>query len=84
VKCVAWSPQGLDHSISLPLGFFTLNSGFHILGAPMGSRSFVESFVAEAFREDMGICNLFMLVDLEATFVMFLLCYAQRLSYNIL
>ncbi len=51
----------------------------------MGSRSFVESFVAEAFHEDMGrICNLLMLLELEATFVMFLLCYAQRLSYNIL
>jgi hypothetical protein len=33
MKCVVWSPQGLDLSISLPLGFLTPNIGFHILSA---------------------------------------------------
>jgi len=27
-KCVAWFPQGLDHFISLPFGFLTLDSSF--------------------------------------------------------
>jgi hypothetical protein len=48
----------------------------------VGSRSFVESFVHEAFYEDLGmISNLPMLADHKVTFVMFLLCYAQCLDY---
>jgi hypothetical protein len=48
-KCVTWSPHGLNQSISLILGFLTLGSSFHILGAPMGICPFVESFVLEVF-----------------------------------
>jgi hypothetical protein len=82
VKCVTWSPQGLNHSISLPPNFLTFNLGFHILGAPMGSTSFVKSFVAKVFHEDlMTIFSLFMLIDLQAIFGMLLLCYAQHPSY---
>jgi len=56
--------------------------GFHILGAPMGSTSFVESFVAKVLHENLKtIFSLFMLVDLQAVFGMLLLCYAQHLSY---
>jgi hypothetical protein len=41
--------------------------------------------MAEVLHENMGMTSsLFMFVDLEATFAMFLLCYAQHLSYNIL
>lgn len=41
VKCVAWSPQGLDRFISLPPSFFILELNFHILGALVGFTSFV-------------------------------------------
>jgi hypothetical protein len=81
-KCVVWSPQGLDHSISLPFGFFTLTLDFCILGALVGSTSFVESFVVEALHEDLKtISNILMFADFQATFAMFLLCYAQHLNY---
>jgi len=64
MKCVVWYPQGLDHFISLPLSFFTLDLGFCILDALMGSRSFVESFVVKVFHEYFGtIFSLLMLVD---------------------
>jgi hypothetical protein len=53
-KCVTLFPQGLDHSISLPPNFLIPNLGFHILGALMGSRLFVELFVPKAFHEDFG------------------------------
>ncbi len=48
-KYVTWSPQRLDHFISLLIRFFTSDSGFCILGTPMGFRSFVELFVVEVF-----------------------------------
>ncbi len=35
----------MDHYISLLPNFLTCNLGFHILGASVGSRSFVDSFV---------------------------------------
>jgi hypothetical protein len=77
MKCVAWPPHGLDHSISLPLGFLIPDPCFHILGAPMGSKPFVESFVAKALHEDLGtISSLPMLANLQTIFAMFLLCYA--------
>jgi len=44
-KCVVWSPQWLDYFISLPPRFFTLDSSFHILVAPVGFKSFIESFM---------------------------------------
>ncbi len=82
MKCVVCSPQGLDHSISLPFNFLIPNLSFHILDAPMGFRSFVELFVAEAFHEDLGtMYSLLMLVNPHVIFVMFSLCYAQRLDY---
>ncbi len=41
----------------------------------MGFKSFVESFVAKALHEDLGtIFSLFMFVDLQMAFAMFLLC----------
>jgi hypothetical protein len=81
LRCVVWSPQGLNHSISFPLGFLILDLGFCILGALVESTSFVESFI-EAFREDLGtIFNLLMLANLQTTFAMFSLCYAQRPGY---
>jgi hypothetical protein len=47
----------------------------------MGSRSFNDSFV-EAFHEDLGMISILpMLVDLQATFAMLLLCYAQCPNY---
>jgi hypothetical protein len=80
-KCVFWSPHGLNHSISFPLGFLTLDLGFCILGALVESTSFVESFV-EAFREDLGtISSFLMLSDFQTTFAMFSLCDAQRPGY---
>jgi hypothetical protein len=51
-KCVTWSPRGLDNFISLPLGFFTPNSGFGILGTSMGFRSFVELFMDFGIADD--------------------------------
>jgi hypothetical protein len=50
-KCVVWSPQGLDHYVSLPLGFFTPTSSFHILGALVGSKSIIELFLLEVPQE---------------------------------
>jgi len=77
MKCVTWSPPRLNHSISLLPNFFTPNLGFHILGALMGSTSFVESFEAEVFHENLTtIFSLFLLVDLQAVFGMLSLCYA--------
>ncbi len=83
-KCVVWSPQRLDHSISLPFGFFTLDLGFHILGGLVGSTSFVESFVTKVFHEDLGmIFSLLMFANLQAIFAMLsfniVLCLAFRL-----
>jgi len=76
-KCVAWFPQRLNQSISLPLGFLTLESIIRILGAPMGSLPFVESFVSKAFQKDLDmIISLLMFADPHATFVMFSLCSA--------
>jgi hypothetical protein len=41
------------------------------------SKSFVESFVAKVFHEDLGmICNVFMFANLQASSAMLLLCYA--------
>jgi hypothetical protein len=69
-----WFSQGLYHSISLPPSFLVLNLGFHILGAPMGSRSFIKSFVVEVLYEDLGtISNLPMFAYFQMTFEMFLL-----------
>jgi hypothetical protein len=51
--------------------------GFHILGAPFGSKSFIESFVTKTLHEDLGmIFSLPMLVNLQVVFVMPLLSYA--------
>ncbi len=56
--------------------------GFYILGTSIGSRSFVESFVAKVFHENLGTTsNLPMLVDPQAIFVIFLLCYARCHGY---
>jgi len=63
----------LDHFISLPLGFLTPNLGFCILGALMALISFLESFVAKAFREDLGrISSLLMFASPQTAFVIFL------------
>jgi hypothetical protein len=45
IKCVTWSPQWLDQSISLLLGFLAPKFNFHILDVLMTSLPFVESFV---------------------------------------
>jgi len=59
-----------------------MNLGFCILGASMGSTSFVESFMAEAVHEDLGtIFSLPMFADSQVVFVMFSLCYAQRSGF---
>jgi len=48
----------------------------------MGFNSFVESFMVEAFHEDLEmIFSLFLLVDLQGTFMTLLLCYSQQPSY---
>ncbi len=55
----------LDHFISFIPGFLIPNLGFHILGTSIGSSSFVESFVTEAFHENLGtIFNLLMFANL--------------------
>ncbi len=72
----------MDHFISLSLDFFTFDLGFGILGAPVGSTSFIESFVVEVLHEDLRkISNLPMFADLWVAFAMLSLCYAQHLSY---
>jgi hypothetical protein len=77
MKCVAWSPQKLDHFISLPSSFLILDLGLCILGALMRCRSFVESFVVKAFHEDLRmIFNIPMFTNPHATFAMFSLCFA--------
>jgi hypothetical protein len=48
----------------------------------MGFRSFVELFVVKALHYNIGmIFSLPMLEDLQVAFLMFSLCYAQRLGY---
>jgi hypothetical protein len=82
MKCVAWSPQGLDLSISPPLGFLELDTNLCILSALLGSMPFMESFVVKAFQKDFNnIINLPMFIDPQTTFMMFslLLCYTPRL-----
>jgi len=79
-KCVAWSPHGLNYFISFPFNFFTSNLGFHILGAPVGSKSFVELFVVKAFHEDLGMISSFlMFVNPRVIFMMLSLCCANTL-----
>ncbi len=81
-RSVVWSPQGLDHFISCPFGFFILNSGFHILGALVGSKSFVESFITKNFHEDLEmISSLLMVTNLQASFTMISFCYVQCMGY---
>ncbi len=81
-KWVVWFFERLDNSISLLLGFLTFNSGFRILGALVGSTSFVKLFVAKALHEDFGtIFNFLMFANLHVTFAMLSLCYAQCLGY---
>jgi len=76
-KCVVWFPHGLDHFISFPLDYFTPNVDFYILGTPIGSKSFIESFVVKTFVEDLGtIFNFLMFTNPHVTFAMFSLCYA--------
>jgi hypothetical protein len=64
MKCVAWSLQGLDFSISLPLGFLPLDTNLCILSALLDFMPFMESFVAKVFQEDLNtIINLPMFID---------------------
>jgi hypothetical protein len=78
----SWSPHGLDHFISLPLNFLTSNSGFCILSALVRSRSFVKLFAAELRHKNLKmVFSLFMFVDLQTTFAMLSLCYAQCPGY---
>jgi hypothetical protein len=71
-KCVAWSPQRLNQSISLPPSFLTPESGLHILNVPIGSLAFVESFISEVFQKDLNtIINLLCLRILK----IFLQCF---------
>jgi hypothetical protein len=82
VKCVALFLQRLDRSISLPCGFLIFYSSFHILGALVGSISFVELCMVEVLHEDLGmIFSLPMLVDLQVAFMMLSLYYAQHPCY---
>ncbi len=75
-KCVTQSSQGLNKSISLPLGFFTPTSDLHILGAPLDFLSFVESFVSEALQDNFNtMVSLPMLTNFQATFAMLSFCY---------
>jgi hypothetical protein len=81
-KVCSLGSSGLDHSISLSPNFFTPDLGFRILGAQVGSTSFVELFVVEVLHEDFRmIFSLPMLVDPQMFFVMILLCYTQHRSY---
>jgi hypothetical protein len=57
-KCVAWFPHAINHFILVPFGFLTLDLGFRILGALMGFRSFIESFMVEAFHEDLRTISI--------------------------
>lgn len=51
------------------LGFFTLESSFHILGVQV---PFVESFISKVLQMDLNKnANFPMLIDPKATFVMF-------------
>jgi len=54
--------QRLDHSISLPSGFFIFNLSFHILGTLVGSKSFIELFVAKVLHEDLGMISNFLML----------------------
>jgi hypothetical protein len=48
----------------------------------MGSTSFIESFVAKVFHEDLGmISNHLVLADPPVAFAMLLLCYAECYDY---
>ncbi len=64
MKFVVWFPQGLDHFISFSPGFLIPNSGFCILDALVGSKSFIELFVGRALHEDLGtIFSLFVFAN---------------------
>jgi hypothetical protein len=68
-KCVAWSSQRLDHSISLPPSFFILHLGFRILGALVESKSFKKLFVLKVLNENLEkIFNFILLADHKMTF----------------
>jgi hypothetical protein len=50
----------------------------------MGSKSFIESFVAKNFHEYFGIIfDLLMFANPQMVFVMLLLCYAQCCGYSL-
>ncbi len=69
--------RGLDHFISFLLNFLIPDLDFCILGALMGFRSFIESFIVKVFHEDLEtISNFLMFVDPSAVFAMLSLCYA--------
>jgi hypothetical protein len=82
MKCVIWSLQGLDHSISFPFNFLIPDTNFHILGALVGSTSFIELFMAKARHKDFKTKSSFpMFTNLHVAFAMLLLCYAQHWGY---
>jgi hypothetical protein len=67
----------VGHFISFLLSFLTPDLKFCILGALMGNKSFVESFMPKVLHEDLVmIFCLLMLANPKVTFVMFSLCYA--------
>jgi hypothetical protein len=64
-KCVVWSSQKLDQSISLLPYFLTFESDFHILNVHVGFLPFVECFVSKALQKNLStITNLSMLANL--------------------
>jgi hypothetical protein len=72
----------VNQFISLLFGFLTFDSSFHILGALVGSKSFVKLFVAKALHEDLGtIFNLIMFADLHEVFAMFLLSLLEIMLF---
>ncbi len=59
IKAFSAINECVDEFISLLPSILTLESNFRILGAPMGSLPFMESFISEVFQEDFNtIVNL--------------------------
>ncbi len=62
--------------ITSSLFFYSQLGVFCILGTLVGSKSFVESFVAKVLHEDLGmISSLPMFTNTHLAFAMFSLCY---------
>ena len=83
-KCTAWCPQGLPNDLSIPAEFCKPSMGIRALGVPMGTSTFVDSFVADALVDDSSHLDLLpRLGDPQIAVRLLTLCYARAFAIKL-